>query len=374
MPTLTALRARADLDVISRAGLTLDEFTDEACAALRRVVPCVSVCVGTHDPATLMMTSGRKFGDLTTTDPQEVLFCTLEYAHAEASSFRELARSESRAIGMQAWLDVTRMRSARTDRLVRSLFGYGDEARVVFRDPQGMWGGMALYRDPTDPAFSDDEIDFLAGLSELFARGVRSGILARVARQPAAAPSGPAVVIVNAADEVVQLSLGAQERLAQLNSRAGNLQPLAMVLTVAVAARAVLADPARPLPVMRVRATTGQWLVLHGSPLTGVGGSGGDVVVTIEEARPPEIVGLVVAAFGLTPREREVTSMVLQGVDTKEIATTLHLSAYTVQDHLKSIFEKAGVRSRRELISRVYFDQYLPRLGGPVGPSGWFAG
>jgi hypothetical protein len=49
-----------------------------------------------------------------------------------------------------------------------------------------------------------------------------------------------------------------------------------------------------------------------------------------------------------------------QGFSTRGISGTLYISEYTVQRHLQNAFEKVGVRSRRELIKRLFFDNLLP--------------
>jgi DNA-binding CsgD family transcriptional regulator len=90
----------------------------------------------------------------------------------------------------------------------------------------------------------------------------------------------------------------------------------------------------------RVRAASGRWLVVRGSVLADAPGA--QVAVMIEPARPHELAPLVADAYGLTEREREVTRLVARGLQTNAIAARMHLSPWTVQDHVKAIFEKVG--------------------------------
>ena len=371
---LTAERVRGDVEVLSRAGLDLETFLTEAVTSVGRAVPWVAACVGTHDPATRMLTSSRKFGDLVGQNEHDGLFGRLEYDTSEATSYRALAGSDLSAVGVRLWTGGEVERSERMSQLMLPAFDYHDESRLVFRENGSFWGGLAVFRGSDDTAFTAAEVAFLAGLSAAFARGVRVGMLARLAEASAVAPvDGPAVMVVDGSGTLVQSTPAAAARLAELSSAAHGGDPYGTITSLVGAARRLARGEQDAVPRARVRTAHGMWLVLHASPMNGCGERSGDVVVTIEEARPPEIVSLVVAAFDLTPRERDVTQLVLQGVDTKEIAATLHLSAYTVQDHLKSVFAKADVRSRRELISRVFFDQYVPRMGAEVGATGWFA-
>ena len=55
--------------------------------------------------------------------------------------------------------------------------------------------------------------------------------------------------------------------------------------------------------------------------------------------------------FNLTEREREVIIMIKDGFNNKQIANALFISEGTVKNYVSTIYEKAGVRNRIELIN-----------------------
>jgi DNA-binding NarL/FixJ family response regulator len=98
------------------------------------------------------------------------------------------------------------------------------------------------------------------------------------------------------------------------------------------------------------------------------------VAIVLDMAAGPRVAALRLEAHGVTPRERDVAALLAQGQSNADIATTLVLSPYTVQDHIKSLFEKTGVTSRRELVARIFLDDYLPHIAqrAPLTANGTF--
>jgi DNA-binding NarL/FixJ family response regulator len=55
----------------------------------------------------------------------------------------------------------------------------------------------------------------------------------------------------------------------------------------------------------------------------------------------------------LTPAERRVVELAVDGLANKEIARTLFVSVRTVEVHLKHAYAKLGIRSRTQLARRL---------------------
>jgi DNA-binding CsgD family transcriptional regulator len=300
-------------------------------------------CFAVTDPASGLVTGASKTRSLGVGDEE---FAAVEYGPPDVNSFAELADRNPPvgALSMDTGGHPERCRRHRELMLPR--FGFTDELRVLFPSRGVTWGGMALYRGPDEPPFDAGDVDQLAGIT-----GLVGAALARSLFRPAPPPDpaagvGQAVLIVDRADHVTQLTASAETAVEELGGWEHGSLP-ASILTLVASTRAH-GEQAATL----VRTTAGRWLSLRAALLSGPGGHS-DTVVTIDATPRTALSRLALAAHGLTAREEDVTLLVLQGASTQSIATKLHLSPHTVQDHLKKVFGKVGVTSRRDLTARL---------------------
>lgn len=102
----------------------------------------------------------------------------------------------------------------------------------------------------------------------------------------------------------------------------------------------------------------GGWVVVHGSRLA----PSRQVAVVLDVANETHLVPLLMRAYGLTDRERDLVQHVLAGAPTTVIARRLAIAEDTVQQHLSSVFTKTGTRSRGELVGLLFRRHYGPRV------------
>jgi DNA-binding CsgD family transcriptional regulator len=223
-----------------------------------------------------------------------------------------------------------------------------------------VWGAVSLYREPDQPLFGTAEKQFMRQAAVHLAEGARRALLFGEATDPEG-PRAPGLLVLTPDWKVESSTPGTDQWLAELPDCDQDRLPAA-VLTVAGQALRSAEQGDRPAEVAmaRVLSRSGRWVVLHGAAL--LSGTDRRVAVIVEPAHPARITSLLMSAYELTERERDVTRLVLQGASTGDIATELFVSPHTVQQHLKSVFDKTGVRSRRDLVGKVFFAHYEPRL------------
>ncbi|HEY2640797.1 MAG TPA: LuxR C-terminal-related transcriptional regulator [Streptosporangiaceae bacterium] len=346
----------------------------EVLTRLRRVLPVDAVWWATSDPATLLFTQAFREG---LPDRSIPYFVDNEFLGHDVNRWTELARDPG---GVRTLSGATNGEPAASARF-RDLFqplGLGDELRAVLRTGDACWGLMCLHREAGLP-FSPAEEQLVRQLAPHLAEGIRAGLLMPGTTERTASDA-PGLVVLDQAGELVTATAAAQAWFAEFghDARTGRPVPAEVSTAAGLLRRAKEMDRLgcdSTVPRLRVRTRAGHWAVLHASWLELAQGEPPRIAVIIETATPAEVAMVIMQAYGLTERERTVTGLVCQGRSTRQIAAKLWISPTTVQDHLKSVFDKTGVRSRREVMAVILRDHYLPALrqSRPVGPAGFFA-
>ena len=309
-----------------------EAFRLDAAEDLRRVVPFDAFCWPLTDPETTA---------------SSVAVAAVPFWEAVPQMLRLQARKHATLLdGPTVWSPTAADRSTDAWTQVFGPHGVTDELTAVLADEFGCWGYLELWR--TGGAFTDAERDSVRARIPALTAPLRA---AQAAAFSAPAPSlgdeldGPAVMVLGPSGEVHSTTAAAQawaKRLAPLQLRHGMEVP---GVAFSLAARAALC---LGKAMVRLQVAEGVCLTLQASPM-----SGGDIAVTFEQASTADRIEVLGRACGLTPRERQLLSLLPTGSDTRHLAKALGITEATVQQHFKAVHAKVGVNSRTELLARV---------------------
>ena len=362
-------RAFSEVKRLCYAGLDGPVLLREVIKRLQRAVPFEAYCASTVDPASGLIThavAAEMWGE-----KEAAIFLDRLYFEYDMDQFNRMTQSRSPVTLLSESTDGKLERSPRYRELIGPM-GFGHEARGVFTAGGALWGSMDLTREAGRPDFEPRETTLLHRLAPHLGAGLKAAALRSQAPTEPGGADIPGVLTLDRQGRVTQHTWAAKRWLRELEDlgpgwREGAGLPTAVRMVAGALKRALKPETDKDLnsvPRLRVRARSGRWLALYGSLAEPASDGPGETVIVIEPAKPEEVTWLNVAAYGLSPREEEVIKLVVRGLSTKQISQTLFISEYTVQNHISNVFEKVGVRSRRALVKRLFFDNLYPTLFG----------
>lgn len=335
-----ASRLRREITQLAAAGLGVSELHSAAIKLVERTISTEITCWASIDPETQVISSMVSGANRIPAE-YEPRLAEAEYSLEEPHTFAALARRGDTLARLSDLPGEDRWRSSRLHDIWEPL-GIDEELRVMFRAGGVCWGGAGMVRSGV--GFTALELEFLAAIAP--AIGAATRLAMRSEAQGGTGPGRPAVVLIGSAGQLVGVTPDARDWQERLDAIApGRFQVMMQIM--ASGSHSAEAGYFRA----RLRDADGRWAVLQASPL--IGGEEDQVAVSIEPVTGDQLIGLLLLAYDLSAREREICREVIGGHSTAEISQHLFISAHTVQDHLKSVFAKVGVRSRGELVARL---------------------
>jgi DNA-binding CsgD family transcriptional regulator len=338
-------RCRERLERLSESSLDSEALRQEAVADLQRVIGFDRWCWPLADPETLLPASGLAQHDYVPAVPRAL---ELECSTDSFAAKHVLARRPNGAASMSGETGGDLARSSRWDEVMRPV-GIGDIAAAACRDALGCWGWIEAYRDHADHPFEDDDLALLESVGPALGSALRRTMY-HDGPSPASDPTGPGIIVLDGSLTPFSWTAAARSWIDAFPG-APILAALGMLPSVIYPA-AVTARTGSSVAGAHalVQTVDRRWVMIEAAPLEGDAGE--QIVVTLRAATAAETFGRLCRAYALTDWEREVVAALVAGLDTRAITQRLFISRYTVQDHLKAVFRKTGVRSRRELLAR----------------------
>jgi len=243
--------------------------------------------------------------------------------------------------------------------------GIRDEVHVSVAGAGRLWGTWCLMRATRSATTAEKYFPFLERLAPHIARGLQSAALidrALAERDTSPVENGPGVIILDSANRPTLRTGSATTWLADLRD-VGMAMPDDVPLSViSLATRLRRSEGQNSEVHVRARGLSGRWYTLRASLSLPTASGDNSVVVVIRPAMPMEVGTILTQLYGFSAREREVIAAVARGESTKAIAACLGVSPHTVTEHIDRACEKLGVRGRKALIAKLFFDGYAPHL------------
>lgn len=317
---------------------------------LRRVVDFDAAFFAAADPETFLFSAAFADEPLVESGP---LFLANEFGDApDVNRFASLATAADTVVTLDAATAGRRGESPRWREIMAPL-GMGDEARVALRVDGSTWGFLCLHRTG-ELGFVRRDAEALRRIAPHVGEAIRRTALAST-KQENAGDAAPQGLIIAVDDHVVAVGGAGEQWLARFGPTAASIgDPLPLTLRSVVRRLETLERPGHqgPPAAMRLAADDGTLVSVHASRLRDSGGAA-SVALTFTAADGEARASLLLVAHGLTPAQRRIAQLVLRGRTTRQIMQELRISEHTVQDHLKAVFDKFDVRSRRDLVAVV---------------------